>query len=218
MMSGFQSHQIFIFLLNLVMAVLISSWQLGVILACLDIAIAVFIFQYFMGDGVMLAVQNAMPISLQLGYGLLLFSSLLIAVRSFKQANQDLTSENEYLSVSYQQASKELVRSLEAEDRFVKALDVEKIKELERTADSNKALFIVLDRIKNFSLPDYLRQDVDKIQTRLSTTAKYLRIVVHRATAYLQLHPQRLSIKQLINEVFAAFQSKERVQVQRVLI
>jgi len=216
--SGFASHQIFIFLLNLVMAVLISSWQLGIALALVGIFLANFVFQHFMGDG-MLVIQNAIPIPFQLGYGLLLFSSLLIAVRTFKQANQDLTSEHEYLAASHQKTSKELIRSLHVEERFVKALDVEGIKELERTALSNRALSILLDKHKRAPMPEaYVQKEIDHVQQRLTTTAKYLSAMVHRATAYLQLQVQKLSIRKLVDEVFSNLKSQKIIQVQRILV
>lgn len=219
MMSGFESHQIFIFLLNLVMAVLITSWQLGLVLATLGIMLASFIFQNWMGDGIMLIMKHAVPIPFQLGYGLLLCSSLLIAVRTFKQANQDLTNEHAHLAVSHQKTSRELVRSLHVEERFVKALDVEGIKELERTALSNRALSILLDKHKRFPMSeDYVQQEIAHVQQRLSTTAKYLSAMVHRATAYLQLQVHKLPIRQLIDEIFSNLKSQKRIHVEHILV
>jgi Na+/proline symporter len=219
MMSGFESNQIFIFLLNFVMAVLISSWQLGVTLALVGITLAGFVFQNFMGDGLMSAIQHAIPIPFQVGYGLLLFSSLLIAVRAFKQANRDLESEREYLAASHQETSKELVKSLHVEERFIKALDVEGIKELERTALASRALSMLLAKQKLSSIPeDYIQQELEHTQQRLSTTAKYLSAMVHRATAYLRIQAQKLTIRQLIDKVFTNLKSQKRIQVQRVLV
>jgi Na+/proline symporter len=215
-MSGFEVHQVFIFLFSLVMTVLISSWQLGITLALLGIILASFIFQYFMGG--MPTIQNAIPISFQIGYGLILFSSLLIAVRTFKQANQDLTSEHEYLSISHRETSQELVRSLNAEERFIQALDVEGIKEIERTALSNNALGILLNKLKTSPMPAYLLEEIDHVKQRLDTTAKYLSAMVHRATAYLQLQVQKQSVRQLIDELLARLKSNERTQAQRLFV
>jgi len=86
-MSGFQSGQILIFILNLVMTVLLMYWPLALILAMIGLIAAGLVFSWTIGEVIL--PSQSIPISLQFGYGLLLFSSLLIALFMFKQANKD---------------------------------------------------------------------------------------------------------------------------------
>lgn len=217
MMSGFESIQVLIFMLNLVMAVLLSSWQLAIALAVIGLTAAVVVFNTFFGD--IVPIQSALSIPFQIGYGLLLFSSVLIALFRFKQANQTLEGKHEYLLVTHQATTKELVKALNTEARFVKALETEGVKELENTAQEGENLAEYLSKIiDKIVLPADLQQDITHFKNRLNTTAQYLSQVVHRATAYLQLQVTTISLKQLVDEALAGLRLMELAVTPSVTI
>jgi len=80
-MSGFASTQVLIFMLNLVMAVLLSSWQLAIALAVIGLTAAPVVFKCMLGKPILL---HSMSIPSLVGYGILLFGSVLIASHRLK--------------------------------------------------------------------------------------------------------------------------------------
>jgi Na+/proline symporter len=217
MMSGFETTQVLVFMLNLVMAVLLSSWQLAIALATIGLIAATLVFNTFWGG--IIPVQSALSIPFQVGYGLLLFSSVLIALFRFKQANQTLAGKHEYLLITHEATTKELVKALNTEARFVKALETEGVKELENTAQEGEKLVQYLAKVtEKVALPTDLQQDIIQFKDRVQTTAQYLSQAVHRATAYLQLQVTTISIKQLVDEALARLRLTELAATPSVTV
>jgi hypothetical protein len=90
MMSGFQSNQVLIFMLNLIMTALLTSWPVALTLAISGLLAAVLMFKSI---GVPILANHSASITVPLSYGLLLFSSFLIALFRFKQANKKLVDK-----------------------------------------------------------------------------------------------------------------------------
>ena len=75
--SHFQPMQVMILMLNILVGVLLLRWPLALFLAFTGIILAIFLFQQHTGAALPTGAPNLLQF--QLMYGLLLFSSFLVA-------------------------------------------------------------------------------------------------------------------------------------------
>ncbi|OJW71219.1 MAG: hypothetical protein BGO68_05800 [Candidatus Amoebophilus sp. 36-38] len=153
-MSGFQPNQVLIFMLSLVMIALFTYLPLALTLAIAGIVIAALVFKWVTGQDI--SPNQAIPISFHFSYGLLLFSSLLIALFRFKQEKKSLQSKSNYLECLYEEKNNELAEILGYREEVLKELN-----------EDEKALFdhttaAYLQQII-YRMTDYIRLEVTKI-------------------------------------------------------
>ena len=153
-MSGFQSDQVLIFMLNLVMTVLLIYWPLALTLAVMGLIAASLIFKWAMGEVIL--PNQVTPISFQFSYGLLLFSSLLIALFRFKENKKKLESKNIYLARLYEEKSNELSEILDYREQIIKELSEDEKAVFDHTTAAYLQQII-------YRMTDYIRLEVDKI-------------------------------------------------------
>jgi Na+/proline symporter len=206
-MSGFQSDQVLIFMLNLVMTVLLIYWPLALTLAITGLTAAILVFNWAMGEVIL--PNQTIPISFHLGYGLLLFSSLLIALFRFKQANKDLAEKHEYLRSTYHDTTQNLLKARRYEERFIKALNTEGVEELNKVVTLSRELEIQSKKIDHTILPVAFQKSFTTWQEQLTATAQYLKILAHRTSAYLRLEVETTPIANLIQQAIALLQLQE---------
>jgi Na+/proline symporter len=153
-MSHFQSDQVLIFMLNLVITVLLIYWPLALTLAVTGLMTAALVFKWAMGE--IIFSSQVTPISFQFSYGLLLFSSLLIALSRFRQQKQTLQNKNTYLTTIYEEKNKEFADILAYREQLLKELSQEQIDLLDKTATAymQQALY---------RITDYMRLEVTQI-------------------------------------------------------
>ncbi|OJW73667.1 MAG: hypothetical protein BGO68_05430 [Candidatus Amoebophilus sp. 36-38] len=215
-MSGFQSNQVLIFMINLVMTVLLIYWPLALTLAITGIVSASLVFKWTMG--VLILVNQATPISFQLSYGLLLFSSLLIALFRFKQANKDLADKHEYLRYTHQETTQNLIKARRYEERFVKALNTEGIEELNRVVALGRELEMQAITVDIQLLPASFKKTLTTWQEQLAAAAQYLKVLAHRTSAYLHLDVETAPIATLVQQAISLLQVQEIAAIPQVNI
>jgi hypothetical protein len=215
-MSGFNPIQVMIFMLNLIIAALLLPWQLVALLCAASLFLVNLVLE---SQGMEISLDGpAASLQFKIFYIILLFSGSLLAIIKVRQRTSRLELKYTALSKEHQATTKDLVKALAAEERFVKALDVEGVKELERTAGQEQHIITELSHIDNSSLPADLQQDLTLLKNRLNTTAQYLKVVVHRATAYLQLQVTTTTPKQLVDETMTILQVMEIKILPRVIL
>lgn len=212
--SGFQPNQVLIFMLNLVMTVLLTYWPLAITLAITGLIAATLIFKWVFG-GVVLPNQ-ATPISFQFSYGLLLFSSLLIALFRFKQANKDLADKHAYLRSTHQKTTQSLLKARRYEERFVKALNTEGVEELNKVVTLGRELEIQSKTIDTKLLPEAFKRTFITWQEQLAAAAQYLKILSHRTSAYLRLEVETAPIATIIQQAIGLLQFQEIEKIPQV--
>lgn len=95
-LSGFDTSQILIFMLNFVMAVLLPPWPIIVAMAVSGMVLVVLFFSQYIS--LTSALSNLGALQFRVSYGLLLFSSFLIALFNHKQAYSALERRNKLLT------------------------------------------------------------------------------------------------------------------------
>ncbi len=216
MMSGFESIQVLVFMLNLLMAVLLSSWQLAVALAAIGLAAAAWVFNYFLGD--IVPIQSALSIPFQIGYGLLLFSSVLIALFRFKQANQDLENKHQQLRVSHQATIKDLGKSRRHEERFVRAMNTEGIEIFQEVISTSKSLEAQAKKMDSKLLPASFVKNFVDWQDQLGLTAHYLQTLAHRAISYMRLLVETEPVDRILKDLLALLKIQDVVTVPQIKV
>ncbi|MHB9147328.1 MAG: sodium:solute symporter family protein [Candidatus Amoebophilus sp.] len=153
-MSGFQSSQILIFMLSLVMIALFTYLPLALTLAIAGIIVAAGVFKWVTGQDI--SPNQAIPISFHFSHGLLLFSSLLIALFRFKQSKETLQKKNAYLMTLNNQSKEEMQEVLSYREEILKDLT----KEDTLLFDETMAAYM---RQAIYRMTDYMRLDVKRI-------------------------------------------------------
>lgn len=199
MMSGFHQVQVMIFMLNLIIATLLLPWPL-VVFPCIISIILTRITFYIQGEELAILGPVA-SLQFKIFYTVLLFSGSLIAIMRFRQSKSALQRKHDYLLKHSQETSKELLKALTYEERFIKALGIEGTKELEKTAEIGKQIQTYIENSDLSTLPSGFTDMLINLKNRLHTTAQYLGDVSHRATTYLHLDIASTSIKNLVEEV-----------------
>jgi hypothetical protein len=215
-MSGFQSNELLIFMLNIIMTVLLIHWPLALTLVVSGLVAASLVFKWTMGE--IILTNQATPLSFQLGYGLLLFSSFLIALFRFKQANKKLADKHAYLLYSHQETTQNLIKSRRYEERFSKALDIEGVEALNQVVTLSKHLQNQANLIDPKLLSTSLQETLADWKEKLITTTHYLKILAHRTTAYLRLEVATAPMASLLHQAMELLQVQEIEPVPQINI
>ena len=190
-MSHFHRVQVMIFMLNLIISSLLFSWPLLLLLFIAGI----------MGTKLMFFEHDIYAVEFKISYIVFLLTSCVIAIIRFRQIKKKLHKKHAYLLDNYKAMSDELVQVLSHEERFIKALDIEGIDELQKTVELGKELQKKIHQIAPNLLTQELENSLITFKNRLSSTAQYLGILAHRATTYLRLEVGTTSIKSLLYDV-----------------
>jgi Na+/proline symporter len=212
-LSGFAKSQILIFMLNFVMAVLLLHWPIAIVMAVSGIVLVIVGFSQH--TDLSSTLRNLDTLQFRLSYGLLLFSSFLIALFKHKQAYDLLAQRNRILSKDRKVTQQELVKTLGHEARFFSEIT---------TAGSN-----VLEAVKK-QVDDFAQQAQALEKTQQLTTTQhslegayqvlkgaiaYFQNVIYRVQGYLKLEVSYIMIDKLLAGALAVFQAQYTQQQPR---
>jgi hypothetical protein len=141
-----------------------------------------------------------------------------MAIIRFRQSGKKLQQKHTILLTDHQETAKELVKALNFEERFVKALGIEGINELEKTVELGKELEEYVKNVDSKLLPTDFQNVLTAFKSRVNSTAQYLDIVAHRATAYLQLDISTIQLKTLIDQALEELQLKDLEVIPAVIM
>jgi Na+/proline symporter len=193
-MSRFHHMQVMIMMINLLMAVLLLRWPLALFLAFTGTALAVSFFTQYTGTTLPLDALGSLQFRIM--YGLLLLTSLLIALFKGKQAYRQLEINNKNLVITNQETTSELLLAFQDKARFSQAFKKSGAPALIRLTILSREIREALQR---FSLPQSVSQKVDELNEQLAPIAMQLDRLDHRATSYL-----RLAVNYISTDVFLA--------------
>jgi Na+/proline symporter len=167
-MSDFQAAQVLIFMLNLVIAALLVYWPLALGLAVSGFIAAMLLFQQVMQVDVLAGLSDA--ITFKISYGLLLFSSFLIALFRHKQAQAHLAMYNYQLIDTQQAMRKELVQALNHREELLQELNPEEV----ALFDSTTSAYIqqAIYRVKNYIRLEVTKMDLNQLLSEVESMLK----------------------------------------------
>ena len=173
-LTKFQSDQILIFMLNLVMAVLLLYWPVAVTLALSGIVAAVLLFKWGLHSD--LVAGGLSQISFRFGYGILLFSSFLIALFRYKQAHAKLTARQQLLEKINQETNTRLLKALQYREELLEELKPDEV----ALFDSTTASYInqVIYRVRNYLRLEVSETTCQKLIEEMMATLELQELVV----------------------------------------
>ncbi|MEM9416796.1 MAG: HD domain-containing protein, partial [Bacteroidota bacterium] len=206
-MSGFASTQLLLFMLNFVMAALLFYWPLAVGMAVSGVLLAGVLFNHYIGLADW-SGDGTTP-QFRLAYGLLVFSSFLIALFKQRQAYDALQKHNAVLTTARQLTQEELVKAVHHEARFF----------TEVTTAGNAVLEAVTQKVANFSAQAQqaanspqlatLSKAVQEVNQSFHDAMEYARSVIYRTQSHLRLEVNTVSLADLLAETLAVLKAQE---------
>ncbi|MEM7055561.1 MAG: HD domain-containing protein [Bacteroidota bacterium] len=194
LMSHFHIMQVMILLVNLLVAVLLLRWPLALVLAATGVLAAVSFFKYYYPSPETVPTTLDM-LQFKVIYGLLLLSSLLIALFKHKEANERLALKNASLLTTNQETTSELLAACRDRKKFAKAFRTSGAPALARLAGLSKE---IVEETKDLNLPQELTPKIIQLHEQLSPIALHLDRLDHRAVGYLRLEVATITIDALL--------------------
>ena len=195
-MSHFHHMQVMVMMLNFLVAVLLLRWPLALFLAFMGTALAVFFFKHYTGDLLPLSAVGSLQFKIM--YGLLLFTSFLIALFKGKQTYRQLEVRSEHLITAHRETTEELFVSFRDKAKFVKAFRAAGAPALTQLASLSSELRAEVQRL---NLPQSVIEKVKVINEQLAPIAIQLDRLDHRAVGYLRLEVTTIPIDTLLSDV-----------------
>jgi Na+/proline symporter len=199
LLSGYHQVQVMIFMLNIIIVSLLLPWRTMGLLCLAGMILGRFLF-YSQGGGIEL-VEPIASLQFKIFYSVLLFSGSLIAIILFRESRKALERKHAYLQEAKVETDQRLMRALEYEERFFKALDTEGMEVLKKLAKEGTLLATQLKEVPKERLTTEIQHSVTHFGHQAQVTSQYLDTVVHRASYYLRLESGRFSMEQLLKEV-----------------
>jgi len=198
-LSGFEKSQILIFMLNFVMAVLLFHWPIAIVMALSGIVLVTLGF-YQHNTALLSTLRNLDTLQFRISYGLLLFSSFLIALFKHKEAYNALERRNKMLATERKLNQEELVKALSHEARFFS----------EVTTAGTSVLEAVNEKVEQFSqqsltatTPEQLttaKRNLGEVHQAMRDTIDYLQNVVYRVQGHRRLEVETVPIDNLLSK------------------
>ena len=203
-MNGAEQIQMMLLMLNIVMTVLLIRWPLALFLAGSGILAAVCFFKYYTGLDTL--PTTLITLQFKVIYGLLLFSSFLIALFRYKQARDKLEYQNISLATTSKETSSELLGAFKDRKKFIRAFRESGATDLAGLAGlSNK----ISEKTKGLKLPQELKQDITQLREKLSSIALHLDRLDHRAAEYMRLETATITIDAFLQAAQERLRARE---------
>jgi Na+/proline symporter len=215
-MSGFHEFQVMIFLLNLVMAVLLMPWPLASALALTGIATGIVSLKWCVGAAGIYGEFGTLQF--KIFYGLLLFSSFLIALFKHEQARTKLESQYGYLSATQQEKDKELLKALRYQERFMNGLAADCLEGFAVLHQHSQELRDRLSQAKSAKQVQDLMPQVESLVEKQYQGSKYLAESVYRFKDHMRLDVQFISLEALLEQTLATLGKLDLQPEPQVLI
>ncbi|MEM7382891.1 MAG: sodium:solute symporter family protein [Bacteroidota bacterium] len=197
-MSGFHEFQVMIFLLNLIMAVLLISWPLASFLAVTGVVAGIVLLQLYVGAA---GVPGDFgTLQFKIFYGLLLFSSFLIALFKHEQSQEQLASRYAYLSATQQEKDKELRKALRYQERFVSGLAADCIEAVALLHQQGQELRAKLPQVASPAQVKDFMQQVATLLDKQQQGSRYLAESIYHFKDYMRLDVRVISLEDLLEQ------------------
>ncbi len=205
-LSGFSNTQMLIFMINFVMAALLLHWPIAIVMTISGWALTIFFFSK--NTNLTYEFGNLGAIQFRISYGLLLFSSFLIALFKHKQAYSTLERRNRMLTTERKLKQEELAKALNHEARFFSEVTTAGTSVLEAVGNKVEKFSQQALTITKLQQLTTVRHTLEEAHQALKDTMTYLRNVIYRVQGYLRLEVDTVSIDSLITKTLAVLSAQ----------
>lgn len=211
--SDFAKSQILIFVLNTVVAMLLLHWPVALAMAAASMALIILGFgQYISSLNVIRGIE---ALQLRIVYGLLLLSSLLIALLKHKQAHDLIKSRNKALSSKRKVTQQELVKALEHKTYFFPELTASTYNVLEIIAGRTGTFTQQIQHLIDTQQPGDIKHTLSDTHRVLKDATKYLKSVMYRWQEHIRLEVDYIMVDELLARSLAVFQAQYTQPIPR---
>lgn len=215
-MSHFHHMQVMIMMINLLMVVLLLQWPLALFLASSGIMLAVFFFKYY--TGVPLPTGEVIgSLQLKIMYGLVLFTSFLIALFRGKQTYERLSVSYEQMREEKATSSAELLEALHHRERLVKEATADKAEAVMTIKNMYKKLDGALKDVKTEKQLLTISKDFKATLDKLHVLTEYLDQVTYQTHGYMRLEVDDVSLSEILHETFALLNKQDPALTKQIL-
>ncbi|MFM2428618.1 MAG: hypothetical protein RL012_502 [Bacteroidota bacterium] len=215
-MSHFHHMQVMVMMINLLMAVLLLRWPLALFLAFTGTALAVSFFKHYTGTPLPTG-ELAGSLQLKIIYGLLLFTSFLIALFKGKHAYNRLSTSHEQLREERSASSIELIEALHHRERLVREVTTDKAEAIVTIKQMRKKLDDALNDATTKEQLGVVNQDFQATLDKLHLLTEYLDQVTYQTQGYMRLEASTVSLSGLLNDVFDSLGKQDPMFAKQVL-
>jgi HD domain len=212
-LSGFETSQVLIFILNFLMAVLLLHWPIAVAMAVSGIVLVVFFFNQY--TSLISGLGNLGTLQFRVAYGLLLFSSFLIALFKHKQGYDLLAQHNRVLSSERKVTQQELVKALGHEARFFSEITTAGTNVLEAFENKVDDFMQQIQSLVNVQQVPGIQQTLGGVQKLLKDAMTYLQNVAYRIQGYRRLEVSYILIDELLAGAMTVLRAQYTEQQKR---
>ena len=215
-LSHFQTLQVMILMVNFLIAVLLLRWPLVLTLAIIGMGAAVLFFKQYTGAGV-LPSDGINSTQLKIMYGVLLFTSFLIALFKGKHSYRKLESHNEQLRAERAASSEELVAALHHRERLAQEVSMGQVETL---ATIHKMQHQLDDKLKQTQTQEQLvavKKDLQATTGKLQVLTDYLTQVIYQTQDYLSLEVSTVALEALLQMLFEVLDKQDTTLPEQVL-
>ncbi len=188
-LSNFHTMQLLVLMNNILIAALLLRWGLAFTLVLGGISLAVLFFKYYTGDA--LSLIDLGSLQFKILYGLLLFTSLLIALFISKQAYAQLGRKNQALTRLDQENKASLLQITAEKHHTLQAL---------QNAGVNELLTIFRE-LQTIGVEEKDKERLQEIKNRLIPIVFQLPDIDNRANEQVRLQIATSPIQRLLDRV-----------------
>ncbi|MEM7055372.1 MAG: hypothetical protein AAF392_00570, partial [Bacteroidota bacterium] len=204
-MSHFHIMQVMVLMSNLLVAVLLLRWPLALMLAASGVVLATLFFKQY--TGLVTLPGDLGSLQFRIIYGLLLFSSFLIALFKHKQAYKHLEDRAEQLTSEQEATSTELVEALHHRERFAQEMSSEGVEVFNTVHELSEKLAQEV-RQAEASQPLTAASETLKVASqKLKSAATYLDQVTSQVKSYMHLEVSTVCLEE---ELYNLFETLDR--------
>ena len=201
LMSHFHPIQMMVLVINLLIAVLLLQWPLALCLALAGVSLAVWIFRQHTGE--LLPWSELGSIQFRMIYGLLIFTSLLIALFTHKNAYKQLGKRNEVLTRLDQESKASLLQAAVEHNKALQAVQ----------SSSMAQLLTIAKDLQTIQVTGVESEKLHAIQAALVPVAFQLQGIDARAKDYLRLQITTFPIQSWLETVQEKLREKDITQL-----
>lgn len=205
-LSGFADTQLLIFMLNFIMAVLLLHWPIAIAMTIGGWLLIIVVFNQY--TNLTYEIGNLGTMQSRIPYGLLLFSSFLIALFKHKQAHSALERYNKILITERKLNQEELVKALSHEARFFSEVTTAGASVLEAVSKKVEKFSQQVSAVTTLHNVDKVHDTLEEVNQALKNTMIYLRNVVYRVQGYIRLQVDNVYIKDLLTKTLTVLKAQ----------
>jgi Na+/proline symporter len=209
MLSGFELPQLMLLMLNFVMAILFLSGPMAISMLMAGSFLTVLLFKQY--TGLMILPENIGTLQFRVVYGLLLFSSSLIALFKHQQAYRGLEERNILLKTTQKATSQALLQALQHRERLAQEMRQESTHLFNGIHEISEKLEQETQQLQDEQAITTARETLRKANGKIQAAAVYFDQIIYQVKDYMRLHVSTIALQKLLRQALQELKRKQNL-------